>query len=131
MGIGGYLSTRADRDNYNYLLQQTQKRLEESSPLSFESEIYKIFSPYGLRHEDTIRIIRTLEAARTVGGKDKTDTVASFILKFGEGVEPISTWTVYCSAITIGLSYFIGGIIPMVVKGIWIGADNIDPLLCD
>lgn len=36
-----------------------------------------------------------------------------FLLKLGEGLEPVSTSRLYISALTIGLSYFIGGIIPL------------------
>ncbi|SJX62345.1 related to CCC1-Proposed vacuolar iron transport protein [Sporisorium reilianum f. sp. reilianum] len=36
-----------------------------------------------------------------------------FLLKLGEGLEPVSTSRLYISALTIGLSYFFGGIIPL------------------
>lgn len=36
-----------------------------------------------------------------------------FLLRVGEGLEPISTSRLYISALTIGLSYFLGGIIPL------------------
>lgn len=36
-----------------------------------------------------------------------------FLLKLGEGLEPVSTSRLYISALTIGLSYFLGGIIPL------------------
>ncbi|EST07046.1 protein of unknown function DUF125, transmembrane [Kalmanozyma brasiliensis GHG001] len=36
-----------------------------------------------------------------------------FLLKLGEGLEPVSTSRLYISALTIGLSYFMGGIIPL------------------
>lgn len=115
MGVGGYLSTKAERDNYNYLLRQTQKRLEGSSTASFEAEVYDLLSPYGIDHENALRVARCLQAA---DGKESgvEEGLISFILKFGEGVEPISTWRVYASAITIALSYFVGGLIPMVVN---------------
>jgi VIT1/CCC1 family predicted Fe2+/Mn2+ transporter len=40
--------------------------------------------------------------------------MTEFLLKFGEGVEEVSTFQMYLSAFTIGFSYFIGGLIPMV-----------------
>ncbi|GAK67752.1 DUF125-domain-containing protein [Moesziomyces antarcticus] len=36
-----------------------------------------------------------------------------FLLKLGDGLEPVSTSRLYISALTIGLSYFFGGIIPL------------------
>lgn len=36
-----------------------------------------------------------------------------FLLKLGDGLEPVSTSRLYVSALTIGLSYFFGGIIPL------------------
>lgn len=40
--------------------------------------------------------------------------ITAFLLKFGEGLEEVPESRLYISALTIGLSYFIGGLVPMV-----------------
>jgi vacuolar iron transporter family protein len=116
MGVGGYFSTKAECDNYRYLLRQTRERVERSCLGALERELFNILSPYGLTDEETRQIALRLEAvdrsSLEFGGNPHGLT--AFLLKFGEGVETISTWRIYASAITIGLSYFIGGLIPMV-----------------
>lgn len=39
--------------------------------------------------------------------------LSAFLLKFGEGLEEVSTRRMYVSALTIGMGYFVGGIIPL------------------
>lgn len=56
------------------------------------------------------------EEAQLLSGDDEDLEQAGltpFLLKLGEGLEPVSTSRLYISALTIGLSYFIGGIIPL------------------
>ncbi|SNX84598.1 related to CCC1 - Proposed vacuolar iron transport protein [Melanopsichium pennsylvanicum] len=60
---------------------------------------------------------------RTVGDEESQESLKEddlenvgltpFLLKLGEGLEPVSTSRLYISALTIGLSYFMGGIIPL------------------
>ncbi|WVW84256.1 hypothetical protein I302_106286 [Kwoniella bestiolae CBS 10118] len=51
------------------------------------------------------------------GGESKVDEdmgLTAFLLKFGEGLEEVPKSRLYISALTIGLSYFIGGLIPLI-----------------
>ncbi|RSH88934.1 hypothetical protein EHS25_002596 [Saitozyma podzolica] len=51
------------------------------------------------------------------GGQPKGNEemgLTAFLLKFGEGMEEVPRSRLYISALTIGLSYFIGGLIPLV-----------------
>jgi len=114
MGIGGYFSTRAERDNYRYLDRKTKTRLEEAPQIAFESEVFHIFNEYGVDHRTTLQIADCLW--NSDADKDKAQqNMSSFLLKFGECVEPVSISRVYASAVTIALSYFLGGLIPMVL----------------
>lgn len=115
MGVGGYFSTKAERDNYTYLREKIHERMKNTSMISFEGEIYDIFASYGLDHKTTQRMSRCLYVKDLETG----DALTEFVMKFGEGIEPISKWRVYISAITIGLSYFVGGLIPMVIKVVY------------
>ena len=116
MGVGGYLSTKAERDNYRYLLRQTRQRVETSCSTALQQEVFDILAPYGVSSTDCKRLVHSLESAEKVGSDtgDHDKGLTQFLLKFGTGVETISTWRLYASAFTIGISYFIGGLIPMV-----------------
>ncbi|ODN80859.1 hypothetical protein, variant [Cryptococcus amylolentus CBS 6039] len=50
------------------------------------------------------------------GGFEGTEDMGmtAFLLKFGEGMEEVPVSRLYISALTIGLSYFIGGLIPLI-----------------
>ena len=116
MGVGGYLSTKAERDNYRFLLNQTRVRVETSCHRALQQELFEILAPYGLSAADSKQILSSLDAADRVAfdPADRDKGLTSFLLRFGSGVEAISTWRLYTSALTIGLSYLIGGLIPMV-----------------
>ncbi|CAD6570990.1 MAG: hypothetical protein TREMPRED_000087 [Tremellales sp. Tagirdzhanova-0007] len=59
---------------------------------------------------------RRREAEEENGGiKGNADMgLTAFLLKFGEGLEEVPRSRLYVSALTIGLSYFIGGLIPLI-----------------
>lgn len=51
------------------------------------------------------------------GDAEKTDEdmgLTAFLLKFGEGMEEVPPSRLYISALTIGISYFLGGLIPLI-----------------
>jgi len=116
MGVGGYLSTKAERDNYRYLLQQTRQRVETSCSTALQKEVFNILAPYGVSSTDCKSLVQSLENAERAGSDagDHDKGLTQFLLKFGTGVETISIWRLYASALTIGVSYFVGGLIPMV-----------------
>ncbi|KIR54013.1 membrane fraction protein [Cryptococcus gattii Ru294] len=59
------------------------------------------------------RIKKTEEEDGGVCGNQEMGMTA-FLLKFGEGMEEVPVSRLYVSALTIGLSYFIGGLIPLI-----------------
>lgn len=116
MGVGGYFSTKAERDNYHYLLHKTTKQVETSCRSALEKEILSILGPYGLTAEESKHVLQCLEVAERTSFDTANKGLVGFFLKFGQGVENIATWRIYASAVTIGLSYLIGGLIPMVAS---------------
>ena len=120
MGVGGYLSTKAERDNYRYLLRQTRQRVETSCSAALEREVFNILAPYGVSSADCQRLVHSLENAEKAGhdSGESDRGLTQFLLKFGTGVETISAWRLYASALTIGISYFVGGLIPMVSNAV-------------
>jgi len=117
MGVGGYFSTKAERDNYRYLLRQTREHVQKSCSHALQREVFTILSPYGVTAEETRHIIRCLETADDKAfekGAKESEGLTTFLLRFGEGVNRVASWRVYASALTIGLAYLVGGLIPMV-----------------
>jgi VIT1/CCC1 family predicted Fe2+/Mn2+ transporter len=45
---------------------------------------------------------------------DEDMGLTAFLLKFGEGMEEVPPSRLYISALTIGISYFLGGLIPLI-----------------
>jgi vacuolar iron transporter family protein len=92
--------------------------VETSCSKALEQEVFQILAPYGVSSTDCKRLVQSLENAELVGSeKGESDKgLTQFLLKFGTGVETISTWRLYASALTIGVSYFIGGLVPMVTS---------------
>ncbi|WVQ81784.1 hypothetical protein IAT38_003909 [Cryptococcus sp. DSM 104549] len=61
------------------------------------------------------RNAKTVEDEEDGGVKGNEDMgMTAFLLKFGEGLEEVPSSRLYVSALTIGLSYFIGGLIPLI-----------------
>lgn len=117
MGVGGYFATKSERDNYRYLLRHTRARVENSCSAALEREVLNILGPYGLDSSEVKQIVQRLQTVdRNTFESDAKDSgnMTTFLLRFGQGVEAISTWQLYASAATIGLSYMVGGLIPMV-----------------
>lgn len=52
-------------------------------------------------------------SASSEDAETSSQGLTPFILRLGEGLEPISSSRAWQSAITIGLSYFVGGLLPL------------------
>jgi VIT1/CCC1 family predicted Fe2+/Mn2+ transporter len=131
MGLGGFLASQAELDHFHYLRKQTHARVLRSCDGEMEREVHAILGPLGVKEplsrlvaEDLLQVESTecpaeegvvtaedIEAAVVSG--DPTIGLTAFLLKFGEGLEEVPTSRLWMSAITIGLSYFIGGLIPL------------------
>lgn len=165
MGVGGYLASEADRDQFRYRQRVIRKQVAHSCSNSMDRKVQEILKPFGISNNlcsmvsndllkfEYLRPIGSNQAQRTSGLKviasaflgffsrqashydslsnqnmTEEETVqisgfeseylglgmTEFLLKFGEGVEEVSTFQMYLAAFTIGFSYFLGGLIPMV-----------------
>ncbi|KAA1071004.1 hypothetical protein PGTUg99_011690 [Puccinia graminis f. sp. tritici] len=167
MGVGGYLASEADRDQFRYRQRVIRKRVAHSCSSSMDRQVQEILQPFGISHglcgmvsndllkfeylrttskdrakkssgfkkSALVSLLSTLLSSRKTPDYDSVSQEKSsdeealqltgfeseslglgmteFLLKFGEGVEEVSTFQMYLSAFTIGFSYFIGGLIPM------------------
>jgi vacuolar iron transporter family protein len=104
MGLGGYLAARSDAEHY----AAERKREEEevvAVPDIEAQEVQEIFKTYGLTQTESASVVEALRQRP----KDWVD----FMMRFELGLEKPEPGRALKSALTIALSYVVGGIIPL------------------
>lgn len=104
MGLGGYLAGRTDVDHYNSELRREYDEIKEK-PEAEKREVREIFAEYGLS-EDMQHLIANEMAKRP-------DDWVNFMMRFELGLEKPDERRAAKSAANIGLSYIVGGFIPL------------------
>jgi len=138
MGIGGFLASQAERDHYRFLRKQTRSRVLRSCSGEMEREVHAVLGPVGVDEKTSRAVAHCLmnvevDSSGEGGSGSGSDTasrtsrsdsesglrwsssvgLSAFLLKFGEGMEEVPTRRLYISALTIGMGYFFGGLIPL------------------
>lgn len=104
MGLGGYLAGKTEQDHYNSELSREYDEVERL-PEREKAEVREFFAQIGLSEE--LQYKATEEIA-----KDKKQWV-DFMMKYELGLEQPDPKRATKSALNIGLSYVVGGIIPL------------------
>jgi len=104
MGLGGYLAGKTEQEHYQSELKREYDEVEDI-PEEEKMEVKRVFAQYGI-NEHTQNIIADDLA------KDKNKWV-DFMMKYELGLEKPDADRAKKSAATIGLSYIIGGLIPL------------------
>lgn len=104
MGLGGYLAGRTEVDHYNFELKREYDEVERV-PEQEKLEVKEVFAEFGL--SETLQQQIADEMA-----KDKKQWV-DFMMRYELGLEEPNPNRATRSAITIGVSYIVGGIIPL------------------
>ena len=104
MGLGGYLAGKTEQDHYNSELKKEYDEVERIPEME-KKEVSDFFENLGLSKE--IQLKATEEIA-----KDKEQWV-DFMMKFELGLAKPDPKRATKSALNIGLSYAVGGIIPL------------------
>ncbi|WP_121812257.1 VIT1/CCC1 transporter family protein [Mucilaginibacter kameinonensis] len=104
MGLGGYLAGKTEMDHYRSELKREYDEVERV-PDQEKKEVMAIFAGFGLSGELQVQIADEMS-------KDK-DKWVDFMMRYELGLEEPGTNAATKSAITIGLSYVAGGIIPL------------------
>ncbi|MEO9209525.1 MAG: VIT1/CCC1 transporter family protein [Ginsengibacter sp.] len=104
MGLGGYLAGKTEQDHYNSELKREYEEVERVPEMEMK-EVKDFFGNIGLSEE--LQIKATQEIA-----KDKKQWV-NFMMKFELGLDMPDPKRATKSAVNIGVSYAIGGIIPL------------------
>ncbi|WP_158799189.1 VIT1/CCC1 transporter family protein [Pedobacter sp. L105] len=104
MGLGGFLAGRTDADHYYAELKREYEEVERV-PEEEKVEVREIFAGFGL--SDALQHKIADEMA-----KDK-DKWVEFMMSYELGLQEPDAGRATKSALTIGVSYIIGGIIPL------------------
>jgi vacuolar iron transporter family protein len=104
MGLGGYLAARSDTEHY-----QNERRREEEEivkmPKAEEMEVAEILDSYGLTQGESSTVVEGL--------KKRPKSWVDFMMRFELGLEEPDPKRALSSALTIGGSYVVGGLIPL------------------
>lgn len=104
MGLGGYLAGKTETDHYNAELLREQREVEQL-PEEEKKEVRNIFAEIGLSSETQHLIADEM-------AKDKA-TWVDFMMKYELGLDKPDPKRARNSAFNIGISYIIGGLIPL------------------
>jgi vacuolar iron transporter family protein len=104
MGLGGYLAGQTEVEHYEAELKREYEEVERV-PETEKEEVKEVFAAYGLDENAQNLVVEALS-------KDKHKWV-DFMMKFELGLEKPDINRARDSGLTIGLSYIVGGIIPL------------------
>ena len=104
MSLGGYLAARTDSEHYH---NERQREIRETRelPAKETAEVEEVFEGFGLTPEQIRPIVTTI----TANEKRWVD----FMMKFELNLDEPHPARAVRSASTIGVSYIIGGLIPL------------------
>jgi VIT1/CCC1 family predicted Fe2+/Mn2+ transporter len=104
MGLGGYLAARTELEHYNSERHREEVEVIELPDVEKE-EVREVLTGFGLTNEEAKPVVEALS-------KNHHRWV-DFMMRFELGLEKPDPKRALKSAVTIALSYVIGGIIPL------------------
>ena len=104
MGLGGYLAARSDVEHYAKE-RLTEEHEVEVIPAKEKEEVEEVLLSYGLEKEQSKLVAEALSK--------RPEAWVDFMMRFELGLEKPDPKRALKSALTIGLSYIIGGLIPL------------------
>ncbi|QHT64002.1 iron transporter [Paenibacillus lycopersici] len=104
MGLGGYLAARTEREHYEHELERERREIVEL-PEREREEVAELLREWGLS-EPVVG-----EAVKEISSDPQRWT--AFMMKHELGLEEPEPKRARNSSVTIGLSYIVGGIIPL------------------
>lgn len=104
MGLGGYLAARTDAEHYASERAREERETAEM-PEEEEAETAAIFRSYGLDEERLETVVQAIRSDRT--------RWVEFMMRHELGLEEPNPSRARASALTIGLSYAVGGLLPL------------------
>ena len=104
MGLGGYLAARSDVEHYASE-REIERREVETIPAKEREEVEELLLTYGLEKEQSTLVVNALS--------QRPEAWIDFMMLFELGLEKPNPKRALTSALTIGLSYIVGGLIPL------------------
>lgn len=109
MGLGAYLAAATERQHWE--AEYARERWEvDHCPDREREEIYEVLGRYGISRGAARGVVDEL-CVTTPKGKDRW---VNFMMDFELQLPEPDTSAAWVSAVTMGLSYFMGGLIPMI-----------------
>ena len=104
MGLGGYLAARTDRDHYQ---SERARELRETIelPQKERDEVADVFRGFGMSEQHIAPVVEAISADR--------DRWVDFMMRFELGFEEPDPLRARNSAVTIAVSYILGGMVPL------------------
>jgi VIT1/CCC1 family predicted Fe2+/Mn2+ transporter len=104
MGLGGYLAGKGDQEHYASEKRREEKEVREI-PEHEAEEVRKIFRDMGLGDAEIEPVVSSL--------RKRPGAWVDFMMRMELGLEKPDPKRAYRSALTIGLAYVLGGMIPL------------------
>ncbi len=104
MGLGGFLAAQTEAEHYSTERGRKEREFIESPHIN-EQEIKRSLHTYGLSEMESQAVAESL--------KSRKDDWINFKMKFDLGIDEPDRNQSLKSAVTIGVSYIIGGSIPL------------------
>ena len=104
MGLGGYLAGKTEIDHYN--AEQKREAWEvDNLPEKEKEEVREIFADMGMSPETQRQVVEEM-------AKDKEKWI-DFMMRYELGLEKPDAKRARNSAMNIGISYVVGGLVPL------------------
>jgi VIT1/CCC1 family predicted Fe2+/Mn2+ transporter len=104
MGLGGFLAAQGDAEHYASERIREEREIVERTQ-DEEEEIYEIFEQYGVKRQESKPALEAL--------KRQPQAWVDFMMRFELGLEEPQRNRASRSALTIALSYVVGGLVPL------------------
>ncbi|KAK5212649.1 Protein ccc1 [Exophiala xenobiotica] len=105
MGLGGYVGAKSEVESYN-ATDRTCNQLITHDPDAARDYVQEYFQQFGLSEEETIRVANHIKAS--------TPMFKEFLMQNHFQAARPDTGRPYLSALTLGISYFVGGFLPLI-----------------
>ncbi|XP_050372693.1 vacuolar iron transporter 1 [Argentina anserina] len=105
MGLGGYLAAKSEADHYKRELRREQEEIV-NVPDTEAAEVAEILAEYGIEHHEYTPVVNSL--------RKNPQAWLDFMMKFELGLEKPDPRRALHSALTIAISYILGGVVPLI-----------------
>jgi len=103
MGLGGYLGAKSEAASYQAQRDETEELIDTNLPQVMQ-DIAEVFDPYKLPKTTIDDLTRHLS---------ESPRLVDFVMQFQHCAEEPAASRAFTSAVTIAMSYFLGGLLPL------------------